>query len=128
MSSRLDSVSTPLSLFDHSGVDAPKVAPLEAASQRTVEVPAPQSEAPPCASPIREPAGAAPCVDCGADQPKYLSVKSVAQRYEVSVATVWRWAQKKPSFPKGVQLSPGTTRWYLPDLLAFEMMLQREGG
>jgi predicted DNA-binding transcriptional regulator AlpA len=41
---------------------------------------------------------------------------------------VWRWAQNKPGFPKGVQLSPGTTRWYLPDLLAFEMMLQQEGG
>ena len=128
MSSRLDSVSTPVSLFDHSGVDAPKLAPLGAASQRSVEAPVPRSEAPPSDSPIREPAGAAPCADCGAEQQKYLSVQAVAQRYGVSVATVWRWAQNKPGFPKGVQLSPGTTRWYLPDLLTFEMMLQREGG
>ena len=39
MSSRPDTVSIPVSLFDHSGVDAPEVAPLEAASQSAFEVP-----------------------------------------------------------------------------------------
>lgn len=78
MSSRLDSVSTPVSLFDHSGVDAPEGAPLEAASQSALEVRMEQSETPPRGSPIREPDGAASCVDCGADQQKYLSVQSVA--------------------------------------------------
>lgn len=61
MSSRPDSVSIPVSLFDHSGVDAPEVTPLEAASQSALEVRMAQSEVPPRGSP--RPLGGLRCVE-----------------------------------------------------------------
>lgn len=51
---------------------------------------------------------------------RYLTVRDVAQRFAVSVQTVWRWAKERPEFPKPVELSPGTTRWRMSDLIAFE--------
>lgn len=50
----------------------------------------------------------------------FLGVKKVADRYDVSRSTVWRWVKSDPSFPKPVVLSPGTTRWSLEDLAAWE--------
>ena len=51
---------------------------------------------------------------------RYLTVRDVAQRFAVSVQTVWRWAKERPEFPKPVELSLGTTRWRISDLIAFE--------
>lgn len=51
---------------------------------------------------------------------RYLTVRDVAQRFAVSVQTVWRWAKERPEFPKPVELSLGTTRWRMSDLIAFE--------
>lgn len=51
---------------------------------------------------------------------RYLTVRDVARRFAVSVQTVWRWAKERPQFPKPVELSPGTTRWRMSDLIAFE--------
>ncbi|MDF2372683.1 MAG: AlpA family phage regulatory protein [Rhizobiaceae bacterium] len=61
----------------------------------------------------------------GRDEPAYLSVRKVAKRYSVSVATIWRWAKTTDRFPKPIELSPGTTRWAIADLLMFE---QRRRG
>lgn len=51
---------------------------------------------------------------------RYLTVRDVAQRFAVSIQTVWRWAKDRPEFPNPVELSPGTTRWRISDLIAFE--------
>ncbi|SCD23298.1 helix-turn-helix transcriptional regulator [Brucella inopinata] len=51
---------------------------------------------------------------------KYLSVRAIAHRYGVSVATIWRWSKEDQSFPKPCILRQGTTRWRLSQLLAFE--------
>ncbi len=51
---------------------------------------------------------------------RYLTVRDVAQRFAISVQTVWRWAKERPEFPTPVELSPGTTRWRMSDLIAFE--------
>jgi predicted DNA-binding transcriptional regulator AlpA len=53
--------------------------------------------------------------------PQYLSVKQVAARYEVGVATIWRWVKADNGFPAPVRLSTGVTRWLEADLLAFEI-------
>lgn len=51
---------------------------------------------------------------------KYLSVKEVAHRYSVSVPTIWRWAKEDEAFPKQHVIRPGTSRWRIKDLVAFE--------
>lgn len=51
---------------------------------------------------------------------KYLSVKEVAHRYSNSVPTIWRWAKEDEAFPKPHIIRPGTSRWRMSDLLAFE--------
>ncbi|MCV0428505.1 MAG: hypothetical protein K5905_23860 [Roseibium sp.] len=58
--------------------------------------------------------------------PRYLSDKEVGRYFSVSKATVWRWAKEKPEFPKPYRLSPGTSRWRLEDLIAFEATLQED--
>ena len=50
----------------------------------------------------------------------FLPVKIVAERYGVSVETVWRWSRADQGFPKPVSLSPGCTRWRLADLEDWE--------
>lgn len=40
-----------------------------------------------------------------------MSVHQVGARLGVSVATVWRWRDTNPGFPKPVKLSKGCTRW-----------------
>ncbi len=41
---------------------------------------------------------------------RYLSDKSVAERYDVHRSTVWRWVREDPKFPKPVRIN-GSTRW-----------------
>jgi prophage regulatory protein len=51
----------------------------------------------------------------------YATVKQVAERYGVSTASVWRWTNDPSTgFPKPVSLSPGTTRWKVSELAAWE--------
>lgn len=50
----------------------------------------------------------------------YLSDLQIAARYGVHRSTPWRWAKTDPQFPKPVTLSPGCTRWSLPELEAWE--------
>lgn len=55
---------------------------------------------------------------------KYLSVKDLAERFSVSVPTIWNWAGDGPysisGFPKPVKLGPQIVRWKLPDIEAWE--------
>lgn len=53
----------------------------------------------------------------------YLSVKQVAERLGVSTDTILRW-KRSGHFPSAVRLGPGTTRWRLSDVLAYEQQLQ----
>lgn len=50
----------------------------------------------------------------------FLSVKEVANRYSLSVPTIWRYLATNPSFPKPHRLEGGPTRWRLGDLRAYE--------
>lgn len=43
----------------------------------------------------------------------YWKDTELAERFNVSRPTVWRWAAKG-DFPAPVQLSPGCSRWYGP--------------
>jgi predicted DNA-binding transcriptional regulator AlpA len=45
--------------------------------------------------------------------------KFLAERYAVGRTTIWRWSQEG-RLPRPVHLSPGVTRWRLPDIEAFE--------
>jgi predicted DNA-binding transcriptional regulator AlpA len=55
---------------------------------------------------------------------RYLSVRHVAERFDVSVNTVWRWAALNPRFPKPIKLGPGCSRWRLADLAEFETSVE----
>lgn len=63
----------------------------------------------------------ATCTRC-AEQ--YLSDHQVAARFDISKATVWRWHDNNPDFPRRIKLSPGTSRWKLSDLVLFEAKMQ----
>lgn len=49
-----------------------------------------------------------------------LTVREVAQRCTVSRATIWRWVKGANGFPQPLRLAPGTTRWRLQDVLAWQ--------
>jgi len=55
---------------------------------------------------------------------EYLSVASVAARYQVSVPTVWRWL-RQGNFPEPVRFGERCTRWPVSALLEWE---SRKGG
>lgn len=57
---------------------------------------------------------------------QYLSDKTLAERYDTSRQTVWRWV-REGKLPKPIKLSTGTTRWSLSDLSAWESK-QREAA
>ena len=50
---------------------------------------------------------------------QYFSDKSVAKRYEISRASIWRLT-KEGKLPRPVKLTNGTTRWKLTDLEKWE--------
>lgn len=60
----------------------------------------------------------------GSSPPVYFSVKQVAARLSVSVATIWRWSTENPNFPKPIHFSKGTTRWRVTEIEAFEFSLR----
>ncbi len=49
----------------------------------------------------------------------YLTDKTLAARYNVGDATIWRWA-RETDFPNPIKLSAGCTRWKLSDIEAWE--------
>lgn len=56
---------------------------------------------------------------------KYLSDKTIAERYGVSRATVWRWV-REGLFPSPLKIGRQCTRWKLSDLEAWES--EQEGA
>ncbi|WP_114365321.1 helix-turn-helix transcriptional regulator [Paramylibacter kogurei] len=57
----------------------------------------------------------------------YLRVEDVAARYDVSIATIWRWASETANaFPKPIQLSRGTTRWLLGELENYDAQVKAD--
>lgn len=54
----------------------------------------------------------------------FLSVKQLARRWNVGVATVWRWSARG-IIPPPVLLGPGTTRWRAGEILAYEASRQK---
>lgn len=51
---------------------------------------------------------------------RYVSVQFLAERYEKTVGTIWRWARLEPDFPKPLKLGPATSRWDLDEIEAWE--------
>lgn len=49
---------------------------------------------------------------------QYLSDRKLAERYEVSRQTIWRWAQNC-QLPKPIKIN-GSTRWILSDIEKWE--------
>ena len=54
----------------------------------------------------------------------YLTVDQVAERYNTSKASIWRWTKTNASFPQPIKIGPNCTRWSLEDLLAHEAHLK----
>ena len=52
-------------------------------------------------------------------QANFMSDTALAERYQVSRATIWRWARSK-RFPGPINLSEGCTRWRLADIEQWE--------
>ena len=50
----------------------------------------------------------------------YASAAELADRFAVGRSAIWGWLRSDPNFPKPVKLSPGTTRWKLSDIEAWE--------
>ena len=57
---------------------------------------------------------------------RFLSVGEVAQRYSVSVPTIWRW-QKLGTFPHCYAIGSGTSRWAVADLEDYDRRLKVGG-
>lgn len=49
-----------------------------------------------------------------------LTVRDVARQCTVSRATIWRWVKSANGFPQPLRLGPGTTRWRLQDVMAWQ--------
>jgi prophage regulatory protein len=50
----------------------------------------------------------------------YVSDSQLGARYGVHRATIWRWVNTDPNFPKPVKLSPQCTRWKLSEIETWE--------
>lgn len=50
---------------------------------------------------------------------RYVADTFLADRYDTSRVTIWRWA-RQGTFPKPVKLGPNCTRWRLEDVEAWE--------
>lgn len=50
----------------------------------------------------------------------FVSDRQIAARYGIGRPTVWAWVKIDPTFPRPVKLSPGCTRWSLPEIEAWE--------
>lgn len=50
----------------------------------------------------------------------YLKDTDLAARYDVDRVTIHRWRKGISGFPQPVKLTPGTTRWLLSDIEAWE--------
>lgn len=49
----------------------------------------------------------------------FYSDKSLAERYQVSRQTIWRWV-REGHLPKPVKIATGSTRWPEAEIIKFE--------
>ena len=54
----------------------------------------------------------------------FIGVRDVAQRYSVSVPTIWRWLSLG-KFPSPYRIGAGSTRWAVADLDAHDLQLMQ---
>ena len=56
---------------------------------------------------------------------RFLRVKRVAERYDTSPSSIWRWANEKRfeylGFPRPIKIGPHTTAWAESDLDAWDV-------
>ena len=97
--------------------------PLQLSAQFDVPIAIFEVSARACGSinPLASGASPMPLDDFATEQ--FLTVDQVASRYNTSTDSIYRW-KRDGSFPKGVRLGKGTTRWRLSDLAAYEVTLQ----
>ncbi len=57
-----------------------------------------------------------PCIA----SPRFLTVKEVASRLPISVATVWRRKNDDEDFPRPIHIAGRSTRWVLAEIEAYE--------
>lgn len=57
----------------------------------------------------------------------YVTDTALAERFQVSRATIWRWAQTR-RFPDPIKFSAGCTRWRLADVEEWESRQLNAGG
>ncbi len=50
----------------------------------------------------------------------YVTDRQIGERFGVHHLTPRRWAKTDPTFPKPIRLTPGTSRWRLSDIEAWE--------
>lgn len=61
------------------------------------------------------------------DHQVYISVTQLAERYDVSVATIWRWSTPEVDrLPRPVRLASRTTRWRKDEVEAYESKHRKE--
>ncbi len=71
--------------------------------------------------------GVGPARGKALERERYLSVHDVAERYAISIQTVWRHTKHNPLFPKPIKILTGSTRWKLSEILAYETARQEVG-
>lgn len=57
------------------------------------------------------------------EQKKYVSVKFLMDRYEISRETIYKY-MREYGFPKQVKLTPGAARWVLAEVEDWEAKRQ----
>ena len=57
-----------------------------------------------------------------------LTDRQLAERFQVSRVSIWRWTKFKPEFPKPITISAGCVRWRLADIEAFEAKLAAQAN
>lgn len=56
----------------------------------------------------------------------FLRDIEIAERYDISRSTIWRWV-KEDRFPRPIKLGPASTRWLITDLEAWELVQASKG-
>tara|TARA_R110000772_G_scaffold22737_3_gene61295 strand:+ start:6207 stop:6389 length:183 start_codon:yes stop_codon:yes gene_type:complete len=55
---------------------------------------------------------------------QFLTIQSVAERYETSRDSIYRWMRDQRDFPSPIRLPAGSPRWALADLEKWETSLK----